>query len=115
MPVQRSGFYFPIAVDSWAVHGSVIRSVRRNTKALLQQIQIDGKTPLLGLYIDCAGRAAAIFETLTEEAAEVQTLFTLTNIPLFGFYSGVEIAPLLGKSQGLDWTGVLLVFTTRNA
>jgi len=29
---------------------------------------------------------------------------------LLGFYSGVEVAPLLGKSRGLDWTGVLLVF-----
>ena len=29
--------------------------------------------------------------------------------PLLGFYSGVEIAPFLQKSRGLDWTGVLLV------
>jgi hypothetical protein len=26
-----------------------------------------------------------------------------------GFYSGVEIAPLMGRSRGLDWTGVLVV------
>jgi len=29
---------------------------------------------------------------------------------LLGFYSGVEIAPFLGRSRGLDWTGVLLLF-----
>jgi len=29
--------------------------------------------------------------------------------PLLGFYSGVEIAPFLQKSRGLDWTGVLMV------
>lgn len=93
----------------------MIKSARHNTEALLQQIRDEGKIPLLGLYIDCAGRAAGVSETLTEEAAEVQALFTRANIPLFGFYSGVEVAPLLGKSQGLDWTGVLLVLTTPDA
>jgi len=37
-------------------------------------------------------------------------VFNRYDTPLFGFYSGVEVAPLLGKSRGLDWTGVLLVF-----
>ena len=63
----------------------------------------------IGLYIDCAGRSAKTSETLTEEASEVQNIFNRYNAPLFGFYSGVEVAPLLGKSRGLDWTGVLLV------
>jgi hypothetical protein len=90
----------------------MFQSARHNTEALLQQIREDGKTPLLGLYIDCAGRAAAVSETLTEEAGELQTLFNQADIPLFGFYSGVEVAPLLGESRGLDWTGVLLVLTT---
>ena len=49
-------------------------------------------------------------ETLTEEAAEVQKVFNQYNTPLLGFYSGVEVSPLLGSSRGLDWTGVLLVF-----
>lgn len=31
------------------------------------------------------------------------------DVPLLGFYSGVEIAPLMGKSRGLDWTAVLLI------
>jgi hypothetical protein len=47
--------------------------------------------------------------TKIEEASEVQEVFNQYNIPLLGFYSGVEIAPLLKKSRGLDWTGVLLV------
>jgi hypothetical protein len=36
-------------------------------------------------------------------------VFNQYDTPLFGVYSGVEISPLLGKSRGLDWTGVLLV------
>jgi hypothetical protein len=59
--------------------------------------------------IDCAGRAAQISDTLTEEAAEVQTVMNEYAVPLLGFYSGVEVAPMLGQSRGLDWTGVLLV------
>ena len=45
----------------------------------------------------------------TEEAAEVQQVMNRYNTPLLGFYSGVEVAPILGKSRGLDWTGVLMV------
>jgi hypothetical protein len=31
------------------------------------------------------------------------------GVPLLGFYSGVEVAPVRGASRGLDWTGVLLL------
>jgi small ligand-binding sensory domain FIST len=84
-------------------------SARKNSAALLQKIEASGDRPVLGLYIDCAGRTASMSDTLYEEAAEVQSVFNQQKIPLFGFYSGVEVAPLLGKSRGLDWTGVLLV------
>lgn len=90
---------------------TILASARRNTEELLDQMGRDGKTARFGLYIDCAGRTAELSETLTEEAAEVQALFRRQDVPLLGFYSGVEIAPCLGKSRGLDWTGVLLVFT----
>jgi len=48
----------------------------------------------------------------TEEAQEVCDVFNTDDIPLIGFYSGVEVAPLLGKSRGLDWTGILTVITS---
>jgi len=89
----------------------MIESAKRNSIGLIEQIKADGRKPGFGLYIDCAGRTAGFSDTLTEEAAEVQQVFNKYNIPLLGFYSGVEIAPLLGKSRGLDWTGVLLVLT----
>ena len=88
----------------------MIESARRNTTELMEQIKEDGKRALFGLYIDCAGRTAKESNTTTEEASEVQKIFNRNNTPLFGFYSGVEIAPLLQKTRGLDWTGVLLVF-----
>ncbi|MCD6307729.1 MAG: FIST C-terminal domain-containing protein [Candidatus Latescibacteria bacterium] len=90
--------------------GQIIESAKRNSIELIRDIKANGKKPFLGIYIDCAGRAAAYSNSETEEAAEVRRVFNRNGIPLFGFYSGVEIAPMQGKSRGLDWTGVLVVF-----
>ena len=87
----------------------MMESVRKNSVDLIKQIKTDEKTPIFGLYIDCAGRSAAFSETVNEESSEIQRVFNQYDLPLLGFYSGVEVAPLLGKSRGLDWTGVLLV------
>jgi hypothetical protein len=87
----------------------MIESARKKSAGLLEKIITNGEKPVFGLYIDCAGRTAKASDTLTEEASEVQNVFNQYNTPLLGFYSGVEVAPLLGKSRGLDWTGVLLV------
>ena len=89
---------------------SMMESARRNAAALMEQVLGDGKRPWFGLYIDCAGRTAAFSETPTEEAAELRNVLNRYKVPFLGFYSGVEIAPLLGKSRGLDWTGVLVLF-----
>jgi hypothetical protein len=91
----------------------MIESARKNSANLLEKIVANGDKPVFGLYIDCAGRTAVMSDTLTEEATEVQNVFKQDDIPLFGFYSGVEVAPLLGKSRGLDWTGVLLVLAEK--
>jgi hypothetical protein len=90
----------------------MIESARVNSVELMEEIKADGRKPVLGLYIDCAGRTASFSDTITEEASEVQKVFKQYNTPLLGFYSGVEIAPLLGNSKGLDWTGVLLVLAS---
>ncbi|PKN63438.1 MAG: hypothetical protein CVU57_19360 [Deltaproteobacteria bacterium HGW-Deltaproteobacteria-15] len=88
---------------------TIIASARTNAQELLAKIRSDGRKPAFGLYIDCAGRTADMSDTLTEEAAEVQNTFRQDNVPLLGFFSGVEIAPFRGQSRGLDWTGVLLI------
>ena len=89
--------------------GRMVESVKHNTTEILSRIEDSNQKARLGIYIDCGGRTVQLSNTLTEEAAEVQKLFNEKNIPLFGFYSGVEIAPYHGLSRGLDWTGVLLV------
>jgi len=87
----------------------MIESAKKNSTELMDQIKADGKKALFGFYIDCAGRTSGYSNTNTEEASEIQSVFNQHNLPLFGFYSGVEVAPLLHKSRGLDWTGVLVV------
>jgi small ligand-binding sensory domain FIST len=87
----------------------MFQSVRENAPALLEKIRSEGKRPTFALYIDCGGRTAAYALTEEEEAAEVQRVMKDAGVPLLGFYSGVEIAPMLGRSRGLDWTGVLMI------
>jgi len=88
----------------------MLDSARENTAELLRRITAGGKRPIFALYIDCAGRTAEQSVTDSEEASEVQKVLNHSGVPLLGFYSGVEIAPFLGRSRGLDWTGVLVVF-----
>jgi hypothetical protein len=90
---------------------TMMESARGNSSALMEEIASNGEKAAFGLYIDCAGRTANASDASIEEASEIQKVFNRHDTPLFGFYSGVEIAPLLGKSRGLDWTAVLLVLT----
>ena len=87
----------------------MIESAHQQTQALLSTL--DGQQLLFSLYIDCAGRSMAFSGLEDDETAPVREQVGV-RCPLLGFYSGVDIAPLLGRSRPLDWTGVLAVFTT---
>jgi small ligand-binding sensory domain FIST len=86
----------------------MLDSVRQRTRDLLTSTE--PQKPVFAFYIDCAGRTSAFSGAKNEEAAILQAELG-PDIPLLGFYSGVEIAPLLGRSRPLDWTGVLTLFT----
>jgi small ligand-binding sensory domain FIST len=90
----------------------MVQSVQDRTRELLASL--GQETPLFALYIDCAGRSSGFSGSEIEEAGVLQAELG-GDIPLLGFYSGVEIAPLLGRSRPLDWTGVLTLFTLRGA
>lgn len=64
-----------------------------------------GYRPALGLYINCAGRAAGYCGMDAEDMERVQRV-TGDRVPLLGFYSGVEVGEILGQPTPLDWTGV---------
>lgn len=82
----------------------MLQSVRDGVAAV-ERANIPGRR-ILNLYIDCAGRASARSGADTEEADMVLQGLN-PEVPLIGFYSGVEIAPFAGYSRPLDWTGVL--------
>jgi hypothetical protein len=81
--------------------------VGHRTRELLGRVA--PRRPFFALYIDCCGRASAYCDTDGEEAEAVQR--AIGDIPLLGFYSGVEIAEVGGSVESLDWTGVLCVFS----
>ncbi len=68
-----------------------------------------GRTPLLALYADCAGRCVMGSAMPDEEGHAVRS--ALGDIPLLGFYTGVEIGPVAGAARPLDWTGVLCLLS----
>ena len=85
----------------------MLESVQQQTEALLDAQS--ATKPFFAFYIDCAGRTCAFSGAEVEEASLIQARLA-PEIPLLGFYSGVEIAPLMGRSRPLDWTGVLTLF-----
>jgi hypothetical protein len=84
----------------------MLASVKRRTKALMERLA--DKACVLGLYFDCAGRSGLVSGSTSEEA-QLMVRLCRPDLPVLGFFSGVEIAPLMGRSRPLDWTGVLTV------
>ena len=87
----------------------MLESVRQGAAALVAKTRT--RKALFGLYIDCAGRASGRSGAAMEEAELMMQHFDPV-LPLLGFYSGVEIAPMQGSSRPLDWTGVLTIVTS---
>ena len=86
----------------------MIDSARDQTQRLLATL--GDQAPLFALYIDCAGRSMAFSGLDEDESAPVRDLVG-ARCSLLGFFSGVELAPVRGRTRPLDWTGVLAVFT----
>ncbi len=85
----------------------MLESTKRGTEELLGSIR-KGQHEL-AFYIDCAGRTRDFSSSRIEEANIIRKSIR-KEIPLLGFYSGMEIAPFLGRSRPLNWTGILTVF-----
>ena len=72
--------------------------------------ELDGRKPVFGVYINCAGRCAGYAGMDLEDALAIQQIVA-DRVPILGLYNGVEIAPIGGRSRGLDWTGVFCLFS----
>ncbi|MCL2683799.1 MAG: FIST C-terminal domain-containing protein [Synergistaceae bacterium] len=68
------------------------------------------RQPVFAFYINCAGRAAGYGGIDIEDAVMVQRTVA-DRVPVLGIYSGVEIARIMGRPRGLDWTGVFCLFS----
>jgi hypothetical protein len=97
--------------------GSEIQLMRRSidfdyihTKASRLYEALGTRRPFLGIYIDCMGRAASYCGADGEEGAAIQEVIG-ARMPLLGMYTGVEIGPVAGRQQPLDWSGVLCVLS----
>ena len=85
-------------------------AIDRKVDALFKDI--GDRTPFFALYINCAGRAGAYASVRDEDGHYVQKSIN-GRAPLLGFYSGVEIGPILGEPKSMDWTGILCLFTAK--
>jgi hypothetical protein len=101
--------------------GAVVQLMLRDPDKVLESVRTGsarvaatllGRKPLAAFYFDCAGRAAGVCGMSVEEADIVQANLG-PELSVCGFYSAVEIAPILGRSRPLDWTGVLTVLAER--
>ena len=82
----------------------MIESVRSRTREIIASYK--NPDPFLAFYIDCGGRTCLISGAEKEEARILEQELPV-GLPLFGFYSAVEIAPFFERSRPLNWTGVL--------
>jgi hypothetical protein len=74
------------------------------------QSRLDGRRPIMALYIDCAGRCSAMSGSDGEEATEIQKALG-GAVPLLGWYVGGEIARAGNVMQSHNWTGVLSILS----
>lgn len=94
------------------VEGTEVQLMRRNLepdyvgRAIQEEMKkISHLNPIFSFYINCGGRARPFSGVDFEDAEQVRQ--AVGDIPLSGFYSGVEVAQVGGVLQPLDWTGVL--------
>lgn len=88
----------------------MLDSVREGAAALVEDIA--ETEVLLGLYVNCAGRSSMVSGAEVEEAGLLMERVA-GRMPVLGFYSGVEFAPVHGRSRPLDWTGVITLLCHR--
>lgn len=105
-----------IMVENDLKEGDDVQLMRRDVdfKYIQPKIEelkakIGNRKPVFAFYIDCIGRVSAFSGMPEEESQEVIRL--LGDIPLFGIFSGVEIANIGKGVKPLDWTGVVCLFS----
>ena len=84
--------------------------IESEVTGFLEKIKLQGKSPVFGMYLNCAGRAMVYSQNETEDVTYVQNAIA-GEFPLIGIYEAGELAMINGDLQVFDWTGVLCVFS----
>ena len=93
---------------AWAVrdvNAAQIDIVKTATK-LGQALEAD---PTFALLFSCLGRGPSFYDGSDQDLALLKTLFP--SLPIIGFYGNGEIAPIAGKSEMLQYSAVLGLFS----
>jgi small ligand-binding sensory domain FIST len=92
----------------WAirdVNAAQIDIVKTAT-ALGQQLEDD---PAFALLFSCLGRGPSFYDGSDQDLELLKTLFP--NLPIIGFYGNGEIAPIANKSEMLQYSAVIALFS----
>jgi small ligand-binding sensory domain FIST len=83
------------------------QGARRDLEAMLGEARsaLDGARPGFGIYVNCAGRGASLYGISDHDVSFIKR--TLGDVPLLGFFSAAEIAPLAERPVIQMFSGVL--------
>jgi small ligand-binding sensory domain FIST len=86
---------------------------REDLKRTLEaQAQVwEGNTPGFGLYFNCLGRGAGLYGFPDLDTSYIKQYFG--EIPLIGFFTGCEIAPIRQHSALHQYSGILVLVGER--
>jgi small ligand-binding sensory domain FIST len=83
---------------------------RNELKAMLEELHGRGKSkPAFGLYFDCVSRGSGLYNIPDHDSAYIGQYFG--QLPVAGFFTGLEIGPLGGGVGLLQYSGVLAVIS----
>ena len=82
------------------------------TQTLEAQVQAwEGNTPGFGLYFNCLGRGAGLYGFPDLDVSYIKQHFG--DMPLIGFFTGCEIAPIRQHAALHQYSGILVLVGER--
>ena len=95
--------------------GLVLRDGQRardDLKLALEELRASTqRPPAFGLYFDCVSRGSGLYNVPNHDSAYIRQY--LGEIPVAGFFTGLEIGPLSAATRLLQYSGVLVLVSER--
>lgn len=101
------------AAEGQSIHFTVLDAerARADLKAMLQSIAPEktGRRYRFGLYFNCAARGSSLYRIPGVDTAFLGSV--LRGVPIAGFFSNAELAPMFGANHIFTYTGVLVLIS----